>query len=475
MAVTSLRTLTLWTLTVALLVANANLFLQPQHGLALPASEEVYTYYGQVPPRLYNNWTFHADMHQANWTGEWWRLESIRREGFVGVLGNEDGTRIRVYSLPDKSLVMEATVNRFEWVTATLPNGSFFKVTTDKPATVMLLGSNQTIQGPYSTFFTSTSGRYADKEFVFPYLMPTLWTAAWGDLPYKLFALEDSEVTIWDRNGSKAAEFKLQANRVEQLSLKAGEAYRLVSTGNVMLQSFWAGTCFYPAVEGGFLGERFHGASMRTEYWGVSATYQTQPSFTLTGMAESRITVADIENRRKYADMSVAAKSNLSTQITTTEIVVESEKPLLFLYENSGITFVGLAADETVYMEVPVGEAYIFAQTATNLQLDDVRLRLDQDRIQPLPRGYHTLSADQNILIEVVNLTDDQGFTGFGSCIPSVESISEVNQGLTLKPPIPEELPWTYVVAAAVIVAVCLIVVLRLRSRRPGSGKSPGS
>lgn len=464
MAVSSLRGLTLWLLLTGFLAVDV--FLLPQPGLASPASEEAYVYYGHVPPRLYYNWTFRANAHQGNWS-DLWHIEpdSIRTEGFVLVLGNSDGTRVRVYRLPEKSLVLDATVDRFERAIASLPNGSLFKVVTDKVATVMLTLSNQTIQGPYSTFFTSTAGRYVDKEFVFPYLMPTLWTAAWGDLPYKVFALEDSDVTIWDASGSKAAEFKLPANRAQQLSLKAGEAYRLVSTGNVMLQSYWAATSFYPAVEGGFLGRRFHGASMREEYWQP----QMPPSFTMTAMADSKITVTDIENRRRYADLTVAARSNLSTRITTTQMVVESEKPLLFMYESSGVAFLGLAADQTVYVHVPIGEAYVFAHTPTVLQLDDVPLRLDPDGVQSLLRGYHTLSANQNLLIEVVNLDDNQGFTGFGSCIPSVESISQTSQGLTLKPPLTEEQPWIYLLAAIVLAAASL-AAWRLRSRKPGVG-----
>jgi len=434
-----------------------------------------YTYYGFIPREI---WGIEAAKMAGHDVAEW-RVDNrtIMTRGLVAVVGNHDDTRVKVYALPSGGLVQELTVNRFEKALVPLPNGSFFKVTSDKVASVFLIGGWGMEQGLSSPtmFLTSVDGGYAGREFIL------LALQSQAGLPYRVYALEDSEVTVYDANGSQVTAFRLSANQRRDLGLGSLRVYRLVSTGKVMLQEWTGGTCFYPSVGGGFLGRQFIGGAFPTESW----QGYMPPAYVATGLEGSKLTIFDVEFKKKYDEKTLTASSNLTMQIKVRDIVVESEKPILLMYWGGGVTYAGLKAGQEAYVYLPTkvfataGEAYLFAYKETTVTVDDAALRLAPDEVLPLPEGFHRLSTNENVLIELANwaapseiyagtrtrIPAINRLSNFGACIPSAESLS-LGGDLRLKPVLGGEIPWTYAIAGAAAAVVVAILAVMLRRGR---------
>jgi len=442
------------------------------------ASPEEYTYYGYVPREI---WALEAAVTAGQDIIEY-RIDqgSVMNRALVVILGNHEGTSVRVYELPLKALREEFTVNKLERVDMELPNGTFFKVVSSKPVTVILMEHG----GFTTTFFTSTSGGYVGDEFVFMALQGS--TLPETGPPFRVYALQDVEVTISDVNGSKVSDFKLRANEVRELSFKPLGVYGLKASGKVMLQSFnlpggwWAsGLCYYPSAEGGFVGTRFHGSSFTEQWVGSIPTF-----FILTSVEGSPVTFADLESKVKVSEETIPAGSNLSLRwIKAPHIAVESQKPVMLLMRESGLAFTGLKAGQTAYLYVPTetytSEANLFAADDATVLIDDVEMKVSPDTAISLREGLHKVRATANVLVQVVSWpvksTLHYTYSGkvpsfirindFGACIPSVQSLSMTYEDLRLKPVLGEELPWMYVGAAAVLAVVAVLVALKLRQR----------
>ena len=171
-----------------------------------------WTYYGHIPGEV---WLASND-NDAN-KPYVIRPETVVDYGRVTVIGAHDQTHVEVYVLPDKALVKSISLSKLEKSSISLPNGTFFKVVSDKPATVVLMGGVAMERGEAytTTFWTGTSGGYVDREFVFIALQgKSLPTGYVGGLVHRVYALEKSDVTIQDSSGSTVSEFKLQSNGV---------------------------------------------------------------------------------------------------------------------------------------------------------------------------------------------------------------------------------------------------------------------
>jgi len=448
--------------------------------LTLPLGEAQaqaeYAYYGRVPADLYPNMTV----------------------GSLHLIGNHAGTRVRVYSLPDGGLLKEFTVDLMERQIVNLPNGSFFKVVSDRPLTTMLIGGYwasfaSTLLGA-NTFHPSVDGGYVGKEFIFTTV--EIIPNEVRNLHERVYALEDAEVKVFDANGTLKS-FSLKANEFEWFILPSFGVYRITSTGYIMVQTFSmdvynGGILYYPAVEGGFIGKRFYGAGHHTQYTSHLRW------FAFMGAEDSKVTVIDLESAQKAADVTVEAGK--VTSLTTEKLAVlnlafESEKPITLMFQSraggvpggtwgggtveGGVTYAGLKAGQTGYFRIPEvrAEGYIFAHKETIVDVDDVRLRVPADGFVTLTGGLHKVTTDQNVLIQVVQLRSyvEGGVTvldqlNFGVSVPSVQSMSITYPELRLKPIASEGLPLTYIAAGVAAVIVIVVVALALRRRgRSGS------
>jgi len=472
------------TLVIAPLILTSLLVLS-FGGLGLEVNAQAeHTYYGFVPSEV---WVIEAAPGgQAGHDIVKWQVRpgTAMTQASIVVVGNHDGTRVSAYALPGKELLGEFTVNKLEERSLRVANASFFKVVSERPVTVVFMGGvdYERKQAFMTAFFPSIQGGYVGREFVF--LAVVSPNMPWTHQPYRVYALEDSELKLWDANGSKVREFKLSANQVEELPLSPWAVYRLESTGSVLLHTWVMGSIFYPAVTGGFVGKLFYGSSGVTDWW----PRVMPPAFVMTGLQDAKLNVVDLEFKRKYDDATLAATSNVTMQVKAAYMAVESDTPIMLLLHNTGVTYTGLAAGQTAYVQVPTkgptdGEAYIFAYKETMVTMDDVTVKLSADEAMSLPGGFHKLSTTENMLIEVVDWPSQQwpgsiaGQTkipeiwrldGFGTVIPSVQSLSVRYEGLKLKPPLEQGPPWTYILAGVAAVVV-LILILLIAKRRETS------
>jgi len=435
------------------------------------ASPEEYTYYGYVPPRIWRVW------NPTFWQGEPRGIlvgnESISTRGILAITGNHDGTKVKVYTTPGMSLVQEYSMDKLDNVLVYLPNGTFFKVVSDKVVTVMLMGGIRVekAEATGSSFMTSTEGGFVGREFIFlslrgvkEYFIDTVPPG----FAYAVYALEDSDVTIYE-NGSRLTEFKLSANQVREVQLKTFYLYDVVSTGRIMVETFFVErSLFFPSAQGGFLGTRFHGSGIAKE---EVQTYDPRVRLVATGTDDLKMSVVNIDYRRKALDVDVSTGTGQAFQVDALHLIAESNRPALLMHrsddDTGGVAFAGLKGGQTAYIQVPEGESYIFSRVSTVVTIDDVQLRLPADGMATLTEGLHKVSADQDVVIQVVQMARNQGIETFGACVPSAQAMGMTYEGLSLKPPLGEELPWMYIAAVAVVAVVAIIVwQMRRRGKR---------
>lgn len=452
---------------LCLLAAGVLLFSLTMVPVSASSDEQVY--YGHVPSRIWR---------LASLAGRTWiNPTTIMDRADLVLIAASESTTATVYRLPENERIGSFNLNKFQRADLSLPNGSVFKVVANMPLTVYLHGGSW-VDGRdqpigTSTFYTSTNGGYIGKEFIFLALQPTgpgESVGRGGDLVHRIYALEDSHVTICDENSTVVEEVAIKANRAEARLLTNFNVYRLVSTGNIMLETFIidvarARTVFYPAVEGGFVGRLFYGSGVGEYMTHGSAT---ERAFVVTSVDDAKVRVIDLDSQREFETHTVSAGGNLSVFFRLPHMAVQSDKPIVLMFQSStgdsGLAFGGLRAGQEAYYQVPEGESCIFTYKETTVTIDAMNFRVPADSIIPLNKGMHRISANENIIIQIVNIGGEQGFGTFGASVPSAQSLSITYADLRLKP-IGEETTWIYY-AAAVIPVVAIILVWRTRKRR---------
>ena len=122
----------------------ANLSISAQNG-------NIYIHYGHIPSRIFVN-EFHED------SGRWEILKDTTADhGTMGIISITDFTDVKVYTLPDKRLVKESKIGRYEKLLVDLPNGTLFKICLTKPISVMLMGGRLLDKGQLQTGTARTS------------------------------------------------------------------------------------------------------------------------------------------------------------------------------------------------------------------------------------------------------------------------------------------------------------------------------
>jgi len=180
----------------------------------------------------------------------------------IHVLAYEDGTRISVYDITaldvessrpgSASLIAEETMNARELYKLQRGADTYFKVVADKKVSVFIFGG----ENRYSayTFYPAADGRYVGKEFVFETGL---------GLDNIIFAVEDAIVTIYDSEDNEVSTFPLAesssmvftVNETAPFPFDRLKVYRVVSTGDIMIQNYGGlDGVFCPSTDGGFMG-----------------------------------------------------------------------------------------------------------------------------------------------------------------------------------------------------------------------------
>ena len=352
------------------------------------------------------------------------------------IIGVEEETHIEVYIMPGWKLIKRLTLGPLEKSLITLPNGTIFKVSSDKPVGVLAFSKNPNPDMPMGiypvlpvTYYPSIDGGYSGKRFVLMASQELI-----GE-PYIIFALEPSEVTLIREDGMRQV-FKLEANGFKRLALKPFMAYKIESTGNIMVFSGYANpTYFIPAAEGGFFGRRFY-TSSRTSW------EPTDYGFRIMALEDADVKIWDLEFKRLIMEVKVKGGEMATVKPKADVIMVESDKPITFEFAHSGditplfsygcgVTYIGVRRNEVIPIYMPINstvELYIFASEDTIVKIDDVPFRVKADGyFKQTMRGVHRITADKDIIVEMIHwplIPKKQGVQRFGVAVPPIESVS---------------------------------------------------
>jgi len=443
-------------------------------------AEEAYSYYGYVPSRIYS-FNPAEDVLARRPPGNASEVQYVRDHGVLLVVGNQDDTRCRLYRLPDRGLLEDFTVDSLELKAVALPNGTFFKLVSNKLVTAVLKGGafvGRVIADTYntevSTYYPSTDGPYVGKEFVFPTTLTGLL-----EPPYRVYSLEEGTVRLYEASGELVNEARVKPNEVTLVRPRNGTVYRLESTGYVMLSSFtFTESCFMPSIDGGFVGKVFYaGGEKRLGGRGESAF----GSYTFAlSTEEARAELYDLKSANKAGDLTVPPREASVVPMKAVNYVgfetgayaLFSNRPLTLLYlSNStvegGLSMAGFGAGQGVAIHVPEGESFVFAYQDCILTVDDVQVSLKADQFHELPAGVHVVQATGPIIVELINLAEYRGLLAFAETLPAVETLSIARNDLKLTPIGGGGLDWVYAIIAAAATAAALVVYIRIRRRAP--------
>jgi hypothetical protein len=448
---------------------------------------EEYVYYGAVPSRIYYAKPKEALPGQAEYDlSKGFEIDpsSVARYGLLCIAATRDGTTLRVYELPGNELISEAELDEMEKHFVKLPNGTIFKVVSNKIVSVMLIGGNiggkdlkpDLPEAPTAqTFYTSTDGSYVGKEFIFIACQSSTGAA------FKIIALEPADVTVTREDGQRIT-FKLQANSYKALQLYPFKAYRVKATGNIMIQSGWIGgwwtrSLWIPTPEGGFAGTVFYTAASRS-YWPAS-----DDGFRISSLEDSEVKIWDLEFKKIIQKVQMRAGTGVSVRPRANAIVVESDRPVTLTYINNGtiereltygagVTYFTVKPDQEFLFFLPTNstvQAFIFAYQETLATIDDAPITIQADSYYKITSGgFHKIRADRSLLVQVIHwplIPPFQGIQFFGTAIPCIQTI-ETEQKVKLTPLAGEALPATYLIAAAGTAATVAAAILYMRRGR---------
>jgi hypothetical protein len=452
------------------------------------AQDTIYEYYGYVPAKI---WQY--NLTDGNNVDSGWKLQTstVASAALVVIVGIVNGTHVKVYNLDDMSLVSEAIIGSMQRHYAVFRNGTFFKVETSEIANVMLLNygsvpnSNAT-SGPLPiAFIQAADGAYVGKEFVF------MGSGLGYNLDYLIIALENAEVTV-TRDDGDVQQFPIAANAWEEPIWQPFRVYKVVSTGNIMIQSTrlpdaWGEvrTLCVPSVEGGFLGKIFYSWAQKS--WDPGESY----GFRVSAAQDAVVTVWNLETKQQILTKVVQAGSGFGFKPQAPVIVVQSDQPITLEYVHngslesvdgpgmygaygSGVGYIGVKPDEDTPFYLPVDsyvEAYIFASEETEITLDDNDWTIGANSYYLITQpGTHVLRANGKLVIEILNWPFEPEFQGLqyeGVQVPSVQTVDVVPD--VMLTPLGESFPIIYVaigVAAAAVSGIATFLFIKGRSKK---------
>ncbi len=479
--------------------------------------DENYTYYGVVPAKIWRYILPDGNNRTSGWMlgGDDTTLVIgavglnsylVATKSLLTIVASEDSTNVEVRDLTLGTLLASASLNSMEKKLVLLPNGTHFKVVSDKIVSVLLLNYQQepsatANEGPLPhTFYTSVDGLYVGKSFVFmaseqPSVIPTS--------VYSILALEKSTVTVTDEDGGQNS-YSLEVNSYEDVALTPFKVYDIESTGNIMVQSIFLRydisdpaygnvPCFpVPCPQGGFVGTFFIARSVIS--WDANKDF----GYRIAAAEDAHVTVYDLETQLVNSEFTVSGGSGHAIKPKVNGIIVQSDKPVsLSLIHNGsieqlrsilsgvggefmgyghGVMFMGIKPDQDTMIHMPVDanvEAYFFANEATQLIIDGNTQTIQAGTgFLYTVLGTHTVSVDHNVVLQI-NFwplePEYQGLWYTGAIIPCVETV-DTNPTVTITTIGGGGLPITYIAiggGAAAVVVVVAVVFMRKRGSKP--------
>jgi len=188
------------------------------------------------------------------------------------VVGLQDSTKVSIYDIGGRQLLVERTINRFEVLEYNVTKELYFKIVTNKPVAAAVTGMDPRIGqsqvaptapgttlttgwfagwGYGMTHYPSVTGSPIGNEFIIYALYPQS----------KIYSLETSKISVYDARGVLIDSFTMPAYWVTDLLLSRREVYHIVSTGKIMvvIEANDAVTALPDVNTGNLVGTKFIG------------------------------------------------------------------------------------------------------------------------------------------------------------------------------------------------------------------------
>ncbi|OYT28537.1 MAG: hypothetical protein B6U94_08450 [Thermofilum sp. ex4484_79] len=353
-------------------------------------------------------------------------------------VGYNDSTAITLYKISEEGIrnrEFSDTVNRMEKKEFIVTPGCYV-LESDKRLNVYVARSTK-----YTTaYITSTSGTYVGKEFIFPSYSTAIRT---GQM---VTAYEDSIVRLYDEKGKKIQEFKIYQNHSKLLKTLLGKVYRVVSTGNIMVQQFHGGSqgagMLMVTGRNTLVGKWFvsyHMISDSNE--GFIIVFPYEPSEVKIIKVETGVTIGkhkftkeDVINN-KYWKFKITEKPCTLKVVSTGNVSVidtwGSQWEDYILENIRGMSIYAIPANLEVKV-LALNSTIIIAPYKTDIEVNNVPFTLDAGQYLRLQgQLVYKIKADKPIVIHIINKPS----SGMGGWL-----IADKDIGKILPPPKPSSI-----------------------------------
>lgn len=445
---------------------------------------------------------------------------------YVYVIGLSDNTQISVYDIADPSaasLATEGSVDAGESFLFKAKAKGYYKIISDKPVVAWLVGGgasnweDQNLAGcGGSTFYASVNGSYVGREFTYmaggTYYYHGEGGSSWlgidvytpippADFETKVYSLQASDVRVYNVAGELLYHFSMGPDMCRSFPSPPWRIYRVVSTGDIILQCAGGGNCFTvsPSASGNIVGKVHYGSTfawqrgcflcisyeacevkvydMDTgvmlyehtftapgEYWyqGGKGIRLPGPAFTIQDALKQ---VPDNVGTR---NLKFESTGNIVVYVGDTESAVYDDDSPMWIGDDIG--FAGGIDAKDFYVYAPT-YLVVFAPSDLHLEINGTGQDIKANHyLTSMKSGIYHIVSDEPIIVEVVG-------TGSGAAATA----NDYAAYLMSFPDIPTAPPETggkstfdiFTVAAGVTVACVTVSLVIIRNKRKTAGHSP--
>jgi hypothetical protein len=277
----------------------------------------------------------------------------------------------------------------------------------------------------------------------------------------------------------------LNANEFKTLSLSAYKAYRVTSTGNIMIQSGAPGgwrthrSFYLPSPGGGFVGKIFLSACV------ASWDPREENGFMISTLSDTKVTVWDMEFKRVLHKIEIATEGSAVVRPKASMIFLESDKPVSIAFYHSGspkssmgtasygtgVDYFSVRPNEETPFFLPTNstvQAYIFADDEAQVRIDDIPVTIAAGTFFLLTApGAHEILSDKPLIVQVIHwplIPAEQGVDSFGVVVPCVQTVN-LTPTVKLTPLAGEGFPVMYALVGGVAAAAAAAGLLVMKRR----------
>jgi len=492
---------TVWGKIAALLMLAFLFATVPEAFSIMPNENTEHVYYGYVPPST----NIPANVDELI-NGTMVVTPVPPGVAILDVVGFEDGTHFEIWNIYTNTLLYSDTINRFERKFYFLEYGLFFKVISTRRIGVMLSGGFYAYDpggvgwfiGGFSTFYPTVTGGFRGREFIFmPAAASHSSSYSKQRIGYNFFltALENCEWEVsdvvgrWSGSGSlspRASHTIVLRTRKNFLGYEGGAGqnivYHLTSTGDVMVCSSALGDFVaVPAVTGGYAGKLFYTPlTLTLEDEARAAIFIVLPlepgkvtvyDDSLNVIAERTFTESEVENGEYWAYTLAVNESGRFKLIVKSEgnicfMVGQTEGQALLEFLGDDITFIGARPNQEIRFYAPT-MAILFAPDDLTAMIDGNTVQMRKDEFRLMESGPHTVKANKHIIIQI--LASGSAWDDWGSYLIEpldLDATYNIPEKFLEKAQDIMTIILTYVAPAAIVAAVAVFFLLRLRRYR---------